>query len=324
MTMDRVRQARINRIAQDLARLKKMRNTAPMAENIGDEGAPEAKAQPGYRFLRVVGEGAMSRVYLAKRLSDMSTLVLKLIDTRMRREDTLVKRFIREAKLISQLNNPFVVRIYDHGFTDNHGYIAMEYFPRGDLKKRIPLGITPYQALTYMRHLACGLTAIHGVGVVHRDLKPANLMFRRDDTMVLADFGISKNTNSRDEELTMVGQVLGTPYYMSPEQGQGLLVDSRSDLYSAGIILYELLTREKPYSARTPSALIYQHIHADIPRLPASLYRFQPLVNSLLAKDPESRCASAKELADMLQAAITEIEERSRMRRGLRSPAAPH
>lgn len=295
------RKQRINRIAKDLERLKQMRG-----DQSGDQETV-GKVGVGYKFIKMIGEGAMSRVYLARRTSDSATLVLKLMDTRRRREDTLVKRFIREAQLISGLKSRYVVKVYDQGFTDNYGYIAMEYFPRGDLRSRTELNLPPYLALRYMAHLALGLAAIHSVGIIHRDLKPANLMFRRDDTLVLADFGISKriseDQSEGQEELTMVGQVLGTPYYMSPEQGQGIEVDARADLYSAGIILYELLTGERPYRARTPAAIIYKHIHADLPKLPPKLHRFQPLINRLLAKDPQYRYESAKELAIQLQKA---------------------
>ena len=274
------------------------------AENLDptEQQKEDAEDNFPYRFMRMIGEGAMSRVYLAKRKSDGTTLVLKMMDTRLQKHDTMVKRFVREAQLISELNSRFVVKIYDHGFANNCGYIAMEYFSRGDLKQRIALGVKPIMALRYMMHLAHGLAAIHSVGVVHRDLKPANLMFRKDDTLALADFGISKRVNQvSDEELTMVGQVLGTPYYMSPEQGQGLKVDARSDLYSAGIIFFELLTGRRPFQDRSPSAIIYRHIHGDIPRLPADFYTFQPLVNRLLAKDPDDRYEKASELIRSLR-----------------------
>lgn len=295
------RRERIGRIAKDLERLKQLRDIREQ------DPAAAQKAGVGYKFIKMIGAGAMSRVYLARRTSDSATLVLKLLDTRRRREDTIVKRFIREAELISGLQSDYVVKIYDHGFTDNYGYIAMEYFPRGDLKSRIELNVPPYLALRYMAQLSMGLAAIHEVGIIHRDLKPANLMFRRNDTLVLADFGISKRISQEQanpqEELTMMGQVLGTPYYMSPEQGQGIEVDVRADLYSAGIILYELLTGERPYRARTPTAIIYKHIHADLPKLPPSLHRFQPLINHLMAKEPVNRYGSARELAQKLEQA---------------------
>ena len=306
----RRKKERIQRIAEDLRRLKHIHSTRSSTQ---DDALVEAAAAPSeaaarlnrgkvmdYRVVRMVGEGAMSRVYLAKRVSDNVTMVLKIMDTRRRQDDVLVKRFIREAEMIAALRSRYVVRIYDNGFTNNYGFIGMEYFPRGDLKQRIKLGIPIQYALRYTDNLAHGLAAIHSVGVVHRDLKPANLMFRADDTLALADFGISKRVDDdgEEEQLTMVGQVLGTPYYMSPEQGQGLPVDVRSDLYSMGIIIYELLTGERPFKARTPSGIIYQHIHADVPRLQPQLASFQPVLNRLLAKNPEDRYASALEFLE--------------------------
>ena len=309
----RKKKERIQRIAEDLRRLKHIHSTRSSTkdDDLVAAAAPTAPTSDAaaklnrgkvmdYRVVRLVGEGAMSRVYLAKRVSDGITMVLKIMDTRRRQDDILVKRFIREAEMIAELRSRYVVRIYDNGFTNNYGFIGMEYFPRGDLKQRIKLGIPIQYALRYTDNLAHGLAAIHSVGVVHRDLKPANLMFRADDTLALADFGISKRVDDDDEEeqLTMVGQVLGTPYYMSPEQGQGLPVDVRSDLYSMGIIIYELLTGERPFKARTPSGIIYQHIHADVPRLPPQLASFQPVLNRLLAKNSDDRYASALEFLE--------------------------
>jgi serine/threonine protein kinase len=176
----------------------------------------------------------------------------------------------------------------------------MEFFTRGDLKQRIEHHVLPDDALNYALHIALGLEAIHGQGIVHRDLKPGNIMFRSDDSLAIADFGISKHLDAR-EELTNVGSVLGTPNYISPEQGQGLAVDARSDLYSAGIILFEMLAGRKAYRADTPTAVIYQHVHADIPRLPAGLERYQPIIDSLLAKRPAERYQTASELVVNLQ-----------------------
>jgi serine/threonine-protein kinase PpkA len=155
-------------------------------------------------------------------------------------------------------------------------------------------------AFNYLTHVAYGLEAIHSVGIVHRDLKPANIMFRGDDSLALADFGISKNIET-GADLTTIGQVLGTPHYMSPEQGEGKFVDYRSDLYSAGVMLYELLTGQKPYKANTPSGVIYQHVHADIPQLPRELSRYQDIINRALAKCPDDRYQTARELINVLE-----------------------
>jgi len=254
----------------------------------------------GYKFVRMIGEGAMSKVYLAERVKDKMTVVLKVLDLTRVNESKLIKRFTQEANLISKLNSPFVVKIYEHGLTDDYGYIAMEFFSRGDLKQRAELGLNHEVAVIYATHVAYGLEQIHSINVVHRDLKPANLMFRGDDSLALADFGISKKMDEAND-ITTMGQILGTPHYMSPEQGEGGIVDTRSDLYSLGVLLYELLTGDKPFSAATPAALIYQHVHAPIPRLPSALKQYQNIIDSLLAKKAGNRLQTARDVINALE-----------------------
>jgi serine/threonine protein kinase len=266
------------------------------------ERLPREELGTGYRFVRLIGQGAMSQVFLAERVADGLSVVLKILDLTTVRDATLVERFVQEAELIASLHSPFVVRIHEHGLTQRYGFIAMEFFPRGDLKQRMERRLTPDVVFAYMSYIVHGLDAIHGIGVVHRDLKPANIMFRGDDTLALADFGISKKIQG-GTDLTTIGQVLGTPHYMSPEQGEGKLVDYRSDLYSAGVILYEMLTGQKPFTANTPAAVIYQHVHADIPRLPPQLVRYQRIVDRALAKDPSGRYQTAREMIEDIEVA---------------------
>lgn len=253
----------------------------------------------GYKFVRKIGQGAMSEVYLAERIGDNQSLVLKVLDIKNTSEHAAIERFVLEAELIEGLNSPFVVKVFEHGLTDDYAFIAMEFFSRGDLKQRMELNIPPELAATYVVHIAYGLNEIHKVGVIHRDLKPANVMFRGDDSLALADFGISKKMNSGNN-LTTLGQIIGTPHYMSPEQGEGLVIDIRTDLYSAGVMLYEMLMKEKPFRAATPAALIYQHVHEAIPRLPEELSRFQDIIDKLMAKNPGDRYQSASELISAL------------------------
>ncbi|HKK15526.1 MAG TPA: protein kinase [Gammaproteobacteria bacterium] len=286
-------------------------------EKIQDESlvkqlATEKSVKPGkkdistaYRFVRLIGQGAMSKVYLAERESDNSSLVLKILQIDANTNENAVKRFIQEAELVAGLNSPFVVKIFDYGMTNAYAYIAVEFFSRGDLKQRMELRLPPEIALSYMIHIGYGLQAIHDIGIVHRDLKPANVMFRGDDSLALADFGISKKLNSTSD-LTTLGQILGTPHYMSPEQAEGREIDQRSDIYSAGILLYELLTRKKPFTATTPAALIYQHVHSPIPHLPASLSVFQEVIDSTMAKNPADRYQSAGELINKLESIESE------------------
>ena len=264
-----------------------------------EEALVSAPQIEGYKVASQIGEGAMSRVFLAERESDHLTVVLKVIELDLVNHHAYVKRFVEEAELVSELSSPHVVRIFEQAFTDEFGFIAMEFFPRGDLKHRIEYGISPADAVHCLANIAYGLEAIHRVGIVHRDLKPANVMFRHDDTLALADFGISRRLAS-ESELAKSGSVLGTPHYMSPEQGQGKLVDVRNDIYSLGIIFFEMLTGEKPFHGDTPAAVVYEHINTPIPKLPASLKRYQGLLETLLAKDPEKRFESASALVASL------------------------
>jgi len=258
----------------------------------------------GHRFVRLIGQGGFSRVYLAERIGDSAPVVLKVIDTQQIREPAVVKRFVREAEIMAGIDDPHVVKVYDQGFTSDYGYISMEFFRQGDLKRRIERGATVADSFGYLRNLAYGLHAIHERGVVHRDIKPGNIMFRDDDSLVLADFGISRRLGDTDD-LTVNCGVFGTPSYISPEQAAGRPVDARSDLYSAGAVFFELLTGQKPYRANSADAVIYQHLHAPIPCLPAALAPVQPIVDLLLAKDPDDRFSSADELLQTLDAWLT-------------------
>ncbi len=256
-----------------------------------------------YKFVSRIGGGLTSDVFLAERLEDQQSVVLKILNISNVQSETYIKRFIQEAKLLSQLNNPFVANIFEYGVTNNdYVYIVIEFFPRGDLKHRLELNFDAEIATLYINHIVHGLAAIHKVGIIHRDIKPANIMFRGDDSLALADFGISKNLYD-DGDLTAVGQILGTPHYMSPEQGLGRPTDERSDIYSAGVIYYELLTKHKPYMGKSPSALIFQHVNNEIPRLPSHMMHYQSIIDKAMAKNPEDRYQTAQEFIDVLNAA---------------------
>ena len=284
---------REDRIASHLAILDRL-HLSPSQDG---ESAPPGTV--GYRFVRLIGQGSSSRVYLAERTTDATTLVLKVIDIRGVQDNQVIERFMREAEIVSAIRSPYVVHFYDYGLTQTYGYIAMEFFTRGDLKQRIEHGVAKADALNYLRHIALGLHAIHSQRIVHRDLKPGNIMFRADDSLALADFGISRRLN-QTSDLTNLGSVLGTPNYLSPEQALGQSADHRADLYSAGVILYEMLTGRKPFRAENASALVYQHVHADIPQLPEAVRRYQPLLARLLAKDCADRMPSAVALVEAL------------------------
>jgi serine/threonine-protein kinase PpkA len=242
----------------------------------------------------------MSKVYLSERKQDKRSIVLKILELEKVQDINFIRRFTREAELVAHLNNPHIVKIYEYGFSNEFGFIAMEFFTRGDLQQRMEVGITLEQARDYIYHITLGLKAIHEIGVVHRDLKPANIMFRSDDSMAIGDFGISKQLDG-NTDLTAADSVIGTPHYMSPEQGEGNPVDTRSDIYSTGIILYELLTGERPYKGSSAASLIYKHVYADIPTLPDELAQFQTIIDSLLAKSPDDRYQDVNELLKALE-----------------------
>lgn len=255
----------------------------------------------GYRFERKLGATEHSGVYLAERESDQLMVVLKVLRQRTDHEAGIgaFDRFLQEYETIAEMQHPNIVRIYDLGVADDHAHIAMEYLDGGDLRNRIDAGIRKEEAAGYLRQIASALSAIHAKGVMHRDLKPGNIMLRRDGSIALIDFGLAKRLRL-ESEMTGKGEIFGTPYYMSPEQGHGNGVDQRSDLYSLGVLFYEMLTGKKLYTADTAMGIIFKHAMAPIPVLPPALAEYQMLVNLLLAKAPEDRLQSAAEVEEWL------------------------
>jgi class 3 adenylate cyclase/ActR/RegA family two-component response regulator len=246
---------------------------------------------PGYRLLRRLGQGGLSRAFLAEYEATRSPRVLKVLNINEGGYD-LLQRFLQEYDLISQIHHPNVAEIFGHGQTDTHAYIVMEYFPAGDLRQRIREQQPPRLALDYTRQVAEALVEVHARGIVHRDLKPDTLMLREDGTVVLADFGIAKSIGAFSH--TRHGEGLGTPYYMSPEQALGKKVDHRSDLYSLGVMFYEMLTGERPFVGEDAPQVAQRHIHSPVPTLPDALMQYQTLIDKLLAKLPEDRFRTAE------------------------------
>jgi serine/threonine-protein kinase PpkA len=250
---------------------------------------------PGYSVLHIIGQGGQAKVYLAQRDSDGLCVALKVLDRGMRQDRVFLERLMRENKLIMAVENEHVARIYDQGFTGDNPFIAMEFLPSGTLAVRIREGIASRDSLRIASQIAKALDAIHSKGIVHRDLKPANILFRADGRPVIVDFGLAKDM-SATSTLTIAGQLIATPRYMSPEQCLGLPVDGRSDLYSLGAIFYEMLTGQKIFESASPQAVVNMHVNAPVPRLPERLAGYQPVLDRLLAKQPEDRYQSALEL----------------------------
>jgi serine/threonine protein kinase len=255
----------------------------------------------GYRFIRKLGSTEHSGVYLAERESTHMQIVLKVLRQMPSHGDGIdaFDRFLQEYETIAEMDHPNIVKIYDLGVSDDHAHIAMEYLDGGDLRVKIDNGVAQSDAVNYLRQIASGLSAVHEKNVLHRDLKPGNIMLRKDDSIALIDFGLAKQAKLKSA-IANKGEISGTPYYMSPEQGHGSPVDVRSDIYSLGAIFFELLTKRKPYGGDTAMGIIYKHAQAAIPLLPPHLSHHQVLINLMMAKLPEDRLQSVTEIEEWL------------------------
>ncbi|MBT8077123.1 MAG: serine/threonine protein kinase [Gammaproteobacteria bacterium] len=268
---------------------------------VGDNRTGIHPLVKGYRHIKRLAINEHSAVYLAEKESADIRVVLKVMRQVPDLTDGIGEfdRFLQEYEMIAELEHPNIVQIYDLGVSDDHAHIAMEYLSGGDLRQRITAGIAEPDAVRYLQEIASALAEIHEVGILHRDLKPGNIMLRADDSIALIDFGLAKRMRLK-QEITGSGQIFGTPYYMSPEQGHANDVDARSDIYSLGVIFYEMLTGEKLYTASNAMGIIVKHRHAPIPVLPKRFAQYQELVNRMLAKQPENRLQRADEVSEWL------------------------
>jgi tRNA A-37 threonylcarbamoyl transferase component Bud32 len=257
----------------------------------------------GHRCIRQVGSGGMCTIYLAESERAGTLVVLKVFSQVPDISERIVSfdRFLQEYEIVAGLNHKNIVRIYDLGVADDHAYIAMEHFPAGDLRHRMKAPLLPATALKFLEQIASALDAIHSVGVLHRDLKPANVMLRSDGSVCLIDFGLAK-ANEMGASLTGTREIFGTPYYMSPEQGHAEEIDARSDLYSLGVMFYEMLTGQKPYTGATAMEVIYKHKRADLPEIAPQFAEYEGMLRRLLAKAPADRYQSARELLEAISA----------------------
>ena len=262
-----------------------------------------------YRIIEQIGQGGMATVYKAYHAAVDRYVAIKILPRHFALDTQFTGRFKQEAKFIANLEHPHILPIYDYGESDGLTYLVMRYMDAGTLRSRIAAGrLSLTEVDNFFTQIADALDYAHTKGVIHRDLKPANVLIDSRGSAFLTDFGIAKIIEGTSH-FTNTGAVIGTPAYMSPEQGQGIKLDQRSDIYSLGIVLYEMVTGRIPFDAETPFAIIFKHLYDPLP-LPSTIRPDTPgpierVILKALAKNPADRFASAKEFQESWKKALT-------------------
>jgi serine/threonine protein kinase len=261
-----------------------------------------------YRVENRIGAGGMATVFKAYQSNMGRYVALKILSQELSRTEEFVSRFTREARVIGSLQHPYILPVYDFGEAKGYIYLAMRLVENGSLSDLIR-SYTRFdlpKASDIVRQLGSALEYAHKKGVIHRDFKPSNVLIDEFENCLLSDFGIAKLAES-STNLTATGRIMGTPTFLSPEQGSGKHIDERSDIYSLGIVIYQMLTGEVPFKADTPLGVIYKHIHEPLPA-PSSVVPGLPepvekVILKALAKDPQDRYRSAGDLVKDFEAA---------------------
>lgn len=282
----------------------------PRSSGLSEVGDLTGKQWAGYNMVSELGRGGMAVVYKARQPRLDRYVAIKLLLPRGPEDPTLIQRFNQEARLIAGLRHPNIVAVHDFGEVGGVAYLVMEYVEGETLVESLGEAMEPRRALRIAAEVARALHHAHGQGIVHRDVKPSNILLAREDWALLSDFGIAKALQN-PMQLTQTGTTIGTPEYMSPEQCRGAEVDARSDIYSLGVVLYEMLTGRPPFTADTPLSVMLMHVNEPLPpprevnaEVPEAL---ETICLRALAKDPGGRFAAAGEFADALEQALPSI-----------------
>jgi tRNA A-37 threonylcarbamoyl transferase component Bud32 len=270
---------------------------------------PRHQAQiAGYRIVKTIAESTGAAVYLARNDDLAQPVALKVHALKGRYEvsDADRQRFVRECQILSSLNHRSIADVLDFGITDDYLFLALEYFPCGSLRDRLKNPVSEADAVNYARQIGEALQVLHAAHVVHRDLKPSNLMLTDDNRVILIDFG-SASTRLAASDLSRSDLCTGTPYYVCPEQIDNRDPDGRGDLYSLGIVLYEMLVGALPYVGNNLSEIFAGHRSTAAPRLPQRVLRYQPIIDRLLAKEPADRYPTAALFLEDLSAVSAPI-----------------
>ncbi len=267
----------------------------------------QGKVLGQFEIMEEIGRGGMASVYRARQLTMNRIVAVKVLPQHLLHDPGFYERFEREVDVISHLEHPHILPIYDYGQTDNVPFIAMRYLGGGSLDQRIRRGPMSLSELEQpLRQIAQALDYAHRQGIIHRDLKPGNIMLDENGNAYLSDFGIARVLGSN-----LTGSmIVGTPAYMSPEQANGMPIDGRSDIYALGVVMFEMITGRAPYQAETPMAILLKHINEPMP--PVSEFRpdvpqsVEDVIAKATAKDPDKRYSSASAMIDDLSVALRE------------------
>jgi tRNA A-37 threonylcarbamoyl transferase component Bud32 len=248
----------------------------------------------GYRLVKTIAESTAAAVYLARNDDLPQPVALKVhaLKGRYVVSEADRQRFVRECQILSALNHRSIADVLDFGITEDYLYLALEYFPCGSLKDRLKNPVSEADAVNYARQIGEALQVLHTAHIVHRDLKPSNLMLTDDNRVILIDFG-SATVQLEANDLSRSDLCTGTPYYVCPEQVENRDPDARGDLYSLGVVLFEMLAGALPYVGNTLSEIFAGHRSSPVPRLPQRVARYQAIIDRLMAKAPADRYPSA-------------------------------